>query len=131
MPLPIAIYRVRSSIANREYHLAVPSADVDYVTDGLILLASTDKEEISLLYATSDEYQMEMLQSAISCAQRQNLKESRTDLVPIYLELNFRSPFKPKFQFRDIFSTSNLTDTISEVSQDEFLFIGGSLRDLR
>ena len=131
--LPIQIYGVRSRKTGRDYHLAIASADVDYVTDGLILLASTDKEEIILLYASNDEYRLGPDKGSVLRAERENQRGNRKDLVGIVFDENMPS-IKPELldvAFRDIHDSRDHADAIAEVSQSKYRKSGGVLVDKR
>ena len=125
--LPIAIFLVRSPATQREYHLAIPSADCDYVTNGLLILASTEKEELSIVVATTEEYALGPTQAGGKlCAERINKQEGRSDLRPSII--NFDKD--DGWAFYDIFS-KGAAELIREVTEKEYRAAGGVVRVLR
>ena len=94
------------------YHLAIPSADCDYVTAGLLIPESTEKEELSIVDATDKEYMIGQDEGSKLCAERINKKENRSDLKPSIISFCNNDGFF----FQDIFS-DDYAETICRITQ--------------
>jgi hypothetical protein len=140
MTLPLSILRVRSRRNGVEFVVGIPSADVDYATDGLLVLTSTEKDELILCMATSEEYALGPDVGARRRAARLREQSGRTDLVPA--TASFDTPANPavwsggthppcRFAFIDIFDPSGLADPVAPLSCKEFVDAGGQITDLR
>jgi hypothetical protein len=130
--LPIALYIVRSRTTMQTYVLANPSGDTDMVTDGLILLASVEQNELHILYAAEDEYSLGPYAATTLRARRENAKLNRHDLRPVSLDMNAISTTLRcvPFAFHDLIA-DGYADAIRELSIQEFTSNGGTVLDRR
>jgi hypothetical protein len=140
MNLPLAIIRVKSRTTGREYHVGVPSADCDYITDGLLVLTSKEKNEIVLCMSTGEEYPLGPNEGCQRCAIRIQDKLQRSDLAPVLSGLKEQARkgvwrggkhMSWGFAFTDIFDPDDFSDPVSDVTCEAFLSSGGVITDLR
>jgi hypothetical protein len=140
MTLPLSILLVRSRRTGRQYYVGIPSADVDYVTDGLLVLTSKEKNEIVLTMATSEEYSLGLEEAGRRCATRLQEKLRREDLAAVVLNLDIpalkavwrgRGGSAWRFAFTDIYDPGDFADPVSALSHKEYVSSGGVVTDLR
>ncbi|MCD6051624.1 MAG: hypothetical protein K0Q55_3033 [Verrucomicrobia bacterium] len=140
MNYPLAIVQVKSRKSGRKYFVGIPSADVDYVTDGLLVLTSKEKIELVLCMATKEEYPLGPVEACRRCAIRSQAKLGRDDLAPVLS--NFDEPARKlaslgslflswNYAFVDIYYQDDFADPVSELTCEGFLSSGGLITDLR
>src|ERR1044071_7200278 len=139
MDFPLAIVLVKSRTSGREYCVGIPSADVDYVTDGLFVLTSREKNEIVLCMATAEEYPLGPDEGCRRCAIRLRNRLRRDDLAPVLS--GFDEPARKSvwragqsspwgFAFSDIYNQDDYADPVSALTCERFLSSGGVITDL-
>lgn len=134
MKYPIEIVRVKSRNTGKIYCIAYPSADVDYVTEGLIILVSTERDEIQLHDADKDEYNMGPHEAGVIRAKKENEKQNRIDLRAVGIDLNTPSKIwraVGSYAYHDIHDESGHADAIKLIGVENFLKSGGIILDKR
>ena len=129
MNYPIQVIRVKSRNTGKEYFSAYPSADVDYVTDGLLILVSNEKKEIQLHNAAGDEYAEGPYEGGMIRAERENKKQNRLDLRAVSIDLDTQSqPFSiERFAYHDIYDVDGHADATERITTKAFLASGGTI----
>ena len=129
---PLKLFRVRSRSRGNEYVLAIPSADTDMATDGLILLASQSRNEIHICYASRDEYELGPYPGSIRRANREGTAQQRTDLAGVRIDPREASAIKPGIGFAlHGLVADGYADVVAEISVVDYIAGGGTIVDAR
>ena len=116
--IPGYVQWVRSATSNREFPVLVFSADVDFVTEGMVSLTSVERNEVIATRAENDEWS-EGDPRAIES--RVNRELSRQDLRHV----DFLRAEEDRFVYSDLFSAGGEACGTRRQTLREFREAGG------